>query len=400
MDQNIKIDPFGFREYDARWMYEKDINQSGIENLGKGLGTQKKIHTKKDNPRIVVGHDYRSYSEEIKTALKKGLLSTGCNIEDIGLSLSPMVYFAQFNLDSDAVAMVTASHNENGWTGVKMGIKKGLTHAPEEMKQLKDITLNKDFIIGQGKEKEIKNFKKIYEKDLTDKNKINKKIKAVVACGNGTAGIFAPNILRSVGCEVIELDCNLDWTFPKYNPNPEDLEMLHEIAKAVKENNALFLVKNLNPNHYLPFDIPGVEILISILLITIVGGLSLSFFGRRILKLIDDLFKRIPFLRTVYSAIVQMTETFSKKDDNKKSVVLVEYPRKGVWAVGFATKENTGEMTEKTNKKLINVFVPTTPNPTSGFLLMFPIEDVIYLNMSFEEASKFIVSAGTSNKQS
>ena len=157
--------------------------------------------------------------------------------------------------------------------------------------------------------------------------------------------------------------------------------------------------KNLNPNHYLPFDIPGIEILISILLITIVGGLSLSFFGRRILKLIDDLFKRIPFLRTVYSAIVQMTETFSKKDDNKKSVVLIEYPRKGVWAVGFATKENTGEMADKTNKKLINVFVPTTPNPTSGFLLMFPIEDVIYLNMSFEEASKFIVSAGTSNKQ-
>ncbi len=158
--------------------------------------------------------------------------------------------------------------------------------------------------------------------------------------------------------------------------------------------------KNLNPNHYLPFDIPGIEILISILLITIVGGLSLSFFGRRILKLIDDLFKRIPFLRTVYSAIVQMTETFSKKDENKKSVVLIEYPRKGVWAVGFATKENTGEMAEKTNKKLINVFVPTTPNPTSGFLLMFPIEDVIYLNMTFEEASKFIVSAGTSSKQS
>jgi len=157
--------------------------------------------------------------------------------------------------------------------------------------------------------------------------------------------------------------------------------------------------KNLNPNHYLPFDIPGVEILISLILITIIGGISLSFFGRRILKLIDDLFKRIPFLRTIYSAIVQMTETFSKKDDNKKSVVLVEYPRKGVWAVGFATKENTGEMAEKTNKKLINVFVPTTPNPTSGFLLMFPIEDVIYLNMSFEEASKFIVSAGTSNKQ-
>ena len=158
--------------------------------------------------------------------------------------------------------------------------------------------------------------------------------------------------------------------------------------------------KNLNPNHYLPFDIPGVEILISILLITLVGGVSLSFFGKRILKLIDDLFQRIPFLRTVYSAIVQMTETFSKKNDDTKSVVLVEYPRKGVWAVGFATKENTGEMVDKTNKKLINVFVPTTPNPTSGFLLMFPIEDVIYLNMSFEEASKFIVSAGTSNKPS
>ncbi|MDC0940502.1 DUF502 domain-containing protein [Candidatus Pelagibacter sp.] len=172
---------------------------------------------------------------------------------------------------------------------------------------------------------------------------------------------------------------------------------LSKILIGISSN---LIPKNLNPNHYLPFDIPGIEILISILLITIVGGVSLSFFGRRILKLIDDLFKRIPFLRTVYSAIVQMTETFSKRDDNKKSVVLIEYPRKGVWAVGFATKENTGEMADKTNKKLINVFVPTTPNPTSGFLLMFPIEDVIYLNMSFEEASKFIVSAGTSNKQS
>ena len=172
------------------------------------------------------------------------------------------------------------------------------------------------------------------------------------------------------------------------------------LSKILIGISSKLIPKNLNPNHYLPFDIPGVEILISILLITVVGGLSLSFFGRRILKLIDDLFKRIPFLRTVYSAIVQMTETFSKKDDNKKSVVLIEYPRKGVWAVGFATKENTGEMAEKTNKKLINVFVPTTPNPTSGFLLMFPIEDVIYLNMTFEEASKFIVSAGTSNKQS
>ena len=155
--------------------------------------------------------------------------------------------------------------------------------------------------------------------------------------------------------------------------------------------------ENINPNNYLPYAIPGVEIIISIIFITIVGGLSLSFIGKRILKLIDDLFKRIPFLRTIYSAILQMTESFSNKDNDKKSVVLVEYPRKGVWAVGFATKENTGEMAKKTNQRLINVFVPTTPNPTSGFLLMFPIDDVIYLNMTFEEASKFIVSAGTSS---
>ena len=160
------------------------------------------------------------------------------------------------------------------------------------------------------------------------------------------------------------------------------------------------LPQNINPNNYLPFEIPGIEILIAIIFITIIGGLSLSFIGKRILKVIDDLFKRIPVLRTIYSAILQMTETFSNKDSNdKKSVVLIEYPRKGVWAVGFATKENKTEMSEKTNKKLINVFVPTTPNPTSGFLLMFPADEVIYLNMTFEEASKFIVSAGTSSSK-
>ncbi len=238
MNNSRKIDPYGFREYDARWVYEKDIDDDGIVQLGKGLGTQIINHTKKNNPRIIVGQDYRSYSEHIKEKLKEGLVSTGCKIEDIGLSLSPMVYFAQFNLNSDAIAMVTASHNENGWTGVKMGIKKGLTHAPEEMKELKDITLNQKFINGEGNIKKIDDFQNVYKNDLIKKNPLNKKIKAVVACGNGTAGIFAPEILRSIGCEVIELDCELDWTFPKYNPNPEDLEMLHAISSAVKENKA------------------------------------------------------------------------------------------------------------------------------------------------------------------
>jgi len=238
MIDSLKIDPFGFREYDARWIFEKDINLNGIRNLGQGLGTQIVKKTKKSNPRIIVGHDYRSYSEKIKTALKEGLITTGCHVEDIGLSLSPMVYFSQFKLNADAIAMVTASHNENGWTGVKMGIKKGLTHAPEEMKELKDITLNKKFIEGIGSEKKIDNFQKIYKEDLINKNKINKKIKAVVACGNGTAGIFAPDILRGIGCEVIELDCNLDWSFPKYNPNPEDMKMLNAISDAVRNNKA------------------------------------------------------------------------------------------------------------------------------------------------------------------
>ena len=237
-DSSVHINHNGFREYDARWLYPDDINLAGIKNLGHGLGSQIISTIKKQNPTVVVGHDYRSYSEEIKTALKEGLISTGCLVEDIGLSLSPMVYFAQFKLDADAVAMVTASHNENGWTGVKMGIKKGLTHAPEEMKELKEITLNEKFSNGEGNEKQIENYQQVYKDNLINGNKINKKLKAVVACGNGTAGIFAPDILRGIGCEVIELDCNLDWTFPKYNPNPEDLEMLHAIAKAVKDNNA------------------------------------------------------------------------------------------------------------------------------------------------------------------
>ena len=238
MNEQTKIDPYGFREYDARWLYPENINLKGIENLGKGLGSQIIKHTNKKNPRVTIGHDYRSYSEEIKENLKKGLISTGCFVEDLGLSLSPMVYYAQFNLNSDAVAMVTASHNENGWTGVKMGIKKGLTHAPEEMKELKEITLSEDFLVGKGNEKKIDNFQEVYKNDLIKNNKITKKIKVVAACGNGTAGIFAPDILRGIGCEVVELDCKLDWSFPKYNPNPEDMQMLHAISKAVKDNNA------------------------------------------------------------------------------------------------------------------------------------------------------------------
>ncbi len=238
MNEQIKIDPYGFREYDARWLYPENVNLKGIESLGKGLGSQIIKHTNKKNPRVTIGHDYRSYSEEIKENLKKGLISTGCFVEDLGLSLSPMVYYAQFNLNSDAVAMVTASHNENGWTGVKMGIKKGLTHAPEEMKELKEITLSEDFLVGKGNEKKIDNFQEVYKNDLIKNNKITKKIKVVAACGNGTAGIFAPDILRGIGCEVVELDCKLDWSFPKYNPNPEDMQMLHAISKAVKDNNA------------------------------------------------------------------------------------------------------------------------------------------------------------------
>ena len=234
----MKIKHSGFREYDARWLYPKDIDLEGIEELGKGLGTQVINKTKKTNPKIIVGHDYRSYSEEVKAALKKGLISTGCNVEDIGLSLTPTVYFAQFKLNSDAIAMVTASHNENGWTGVKMGIEKGLTHTPEEMNELKKITLNKNFAKGKGNNKDIKDFQKIYIQDLIKKNKLKKKLKTIVACGNGSAGIFAPKILKGIGCEVIELDCKLDFTFPKYNPNPEDMKMLGAISECVKKNNA------------------------------------------------------------------------------------------------------------------------------------------------------------------
>ena len=235
MSDNILIDEFGFREYDARWLFPDSINELGIESVGKGFGTQ--VINKVKNPTVIVGHDYRSYSENVKKNFVKGLLSTGCNVKDIGLCLSPTVYLSQFKLNSDAVAMITASHNENGWTGIKMGIEKGLTHCKDEMSELKNIVLNKKFTKGEGKFEEVKEFNKVYIEELS-KTKLKKKLKVVAACGNGTAGIFAPEILRGIGCEVIELDCNLDYTFPRYNPNPEDMEMLHEISKCVKQNKA------------------------------------------------------------------------------------------------------------------------------------------------------------------
>ena len=235
MSDNILIDEFGFREYDARWLFPDSINELGIESVGKGFGTQ--VINKVKNPTVIVGHDYRSYSENVKKNFVRGLLSTGCNVKDIGLCLSPTVYLSQFKLNSDAVAMITASHNENGWTGIKMGIEKGLTHCKDEMSELKNIVLNKKFTKGEGKFEEVKEFNRVYIEELS-KTKLKKKLKVVAACGNGTAGIFAPEILRGIGCEVIELDCNLDYTFPRYNPNPEDMEMLHEIAKCVKKNNA------------------------------------------------------------------------------------------------------------------------------------------------------------------
>ena len=235
MKDSAKIDPFGFREYDARWIYPKNINDEGIKLVGKGFGTQ--ITNKIKNPRVSVGHDYRSYSEKVKKNFIEGLISTGCNVEDIGLCLSPTIYYSQFKLNTDAVAMITASHNENGWTGIKMGIDKGLTHCKEEMLELKEIVIKQKFNTGSGNHKIIKGFKNEYVNELS-KNIISKKIKVVAACGNGTAGIFAPDILRAIGCDVVELDCKLDFSFPKYNPNPEDMKMLHEISKCVKENNA------------------------------------------------------------------------------------------------------------------------------------------------------------------
>ncbi|MFL9826618.1 phosphomannomutase/phosphoglucomutase [Rhodoplanes sp. SY1] len=231
------VKPTGFREYDARWLFEKEINLMGVQALGIGLGTL--IRRAGVAPSIVTGHDFRSYSAAIKTALVSGLLAAGCTVHDIGLAITPMAYFAQFDLDVPCVAMVTASHNDNGWTGVKMGMARPLTFGPEEMTQLKEIVLAADFdLVGGGSYRFVENFPERYIADLTKRAPLTRKLKVVCACGNGTAGAFAPTILEKIGCDVVPLDTELDFTFPRYNPNPEDLEMLHAIRDAVLENGA------------------------------------------------------------------------------------------------------------------------------------------------------------------
>jgi phosphomannomutase/phosphoglucomutase len=227
----------GFREYDARWLFGKEINHLGIQALGLGLGTY--VQERGVKPRIVVGHDFRSYSLSIKQALIIGLLQAGCEVVDIGLALSPMAYYAQFALDAPCVAMVTASHNENGWTGVKMGCQPPLTFAQDEMTRLKEIVLGGAWKERPGGRLErVDGFRERYIAEVSSRVKLSRKLKVVCACGNGTAGAFAPEALRRMGAEVIEMDCDLDNTFPKYNPNPEDHAMLHEMAKKVRETGA------------------------------------------------------------------------------------------------------------------------------------------------------------------
>ena len=227
----------GFREYDARWLFEKEINLMGVQALGLGLGTL--IHEMGVKPELVTGHDFRAYSSSIKHALMLGLMAAGIKVHDIGLALSPMAYFAQFELDVAAVAMVTASHNDNGWTGVKMGVQRPVTFGPDEMGRLRDIVLSGAYKYRDGGSYVfVDDFPKRYLADLTTRPKLKRKIKVVAACGNGTAGAFAPQMLEALGCEVVPLDTDLDFTFPRYNPNPEDMEMLHAMAAAVKESGA------------------------------------------------------------------------------------------------------------------------------------------------------------------
>ena len=231
------IKPTGFREYDARWLMGSELNYLGIQALGLGLGTY--IHEIGVRPRIVVGHDYRSYSINVKQALMLGLMQAGCEVLDIGLALSPVAYFAQFELDAPCVAMVTASHNENGWTGVKMGAAPPLTFGPDEIGRLRDIVLGGQGVTRPGGScTAVGGMRERYIADVASRVQLSRPIKVVAACGNGTAGVFAPDALRAMGAEVIEMDCDLDYTFPRYNPNPEDMEMLHAMAARVRETGA------------------------------------------------------------------------------------------------------------------------------------------------------------------
>ena len=231
------VKPTGFREYDARWLLGSEINLMGVQALGIGLGTL--IHELGVKPEIVTGHDFRGYSASVKVALVSGLMAAGCKVHDIGLAMTPMAYFAQFALDVPCVAMVTASHNDNGWTGVKMGAHRPLTFGPDEMVRLKDIVLNARFKMpGGGSYDFVENFPARYIADLTDRPKLKRHLKVVCACGNGTAGAFAPQVLKAVGCDVVPLDCELDHTFPHYNPNTEDMKMLHAMRDAVLASKA------------------------------------------------------------------------------------------------------------------------------------------------------------------
>jgi phosphomannomutase/phosphoglucomutase len=227
----------GFREYDARWLLGDEINLMGVQALGLGLGTL--LHELGAKPEIVTAHDYRSYSASVKLALVSGLMAAGCRVHDIGLAVTPMAYFAQFDLDVPCVAMVTASHNDNGWTGVKMGANRPLTFGPDEMTALKDIVLGARFVLrGTGSYAFVEDFPARYIADLTNRAKLKRRLKVVCACGNGTAGAFSPQVLQAIGCEVVPLDCALDHSFPRYNPNTEDLKMLHALAEEVRRTQA------------------------------------------------------------------------------------------------------------------------------------------------------------------
>jgi len=231
------VNPTGFREYDARWRFPDDINLMGLNAIGLGLTTL--ASQRGVRKRFVVGHDYRSYSAAVKQALIAGLLAGGAEVHDIGLALSPMAYFAQFDLDVEGVAMVTASHNDNGWTGIKMGFARPLTFGPEEMNALKELVLGAGYATAPGgRYVFVADVAGRYIDALTSRPRLGRKLRVVAACGNGTAGAFAPKVLEGIGCEVIPLDCELDHSFPRYNPNPEDMKMLHAISEAVVRHKA------------------------------------------------------------------------------------------------------------------------------------------------------------------